>query len=226
MLARRCLLPVLLATGCAAPDTSPQIYGAMREVLREGRDQGRVEVAAVTHSDSVGVGALAGLAGEVTILDGRAMVSRRVGDEIAVRDALPGEQAALLVTARVPAWRELPLPDLEDYDALEACVRDALLEAGLDPRAPTPLRITGRAERLQLHVIAGACPIATPDGPAPRRLDRPPDDVTLVGFYAEDAAGRLTHHTHSSHLHAHAGAVTGHLDEVQLRDARLFLPAK
>ena len=36
----------------------------MREVLREGR----VEVAAVTHSDSVGVGALAGLAGEVNQL--------------------------------------------------------------------------------------------------------------------------------------------------------------
>lgn len=198
----------------------------MREVLREGRDHGRVEVVSVTHSDSVGVGALAGLEGEVTILDGHALVSRLESDGITVRDARPGEQAALLVSARVKDWQELKLPDCEDYRALESCIRGSLIVNGFDPRSPTPVRIIGRAERLCVHVIAGACPIADPDGPAPWRFDGPADDVTLVGVYVEDAAGRLTHHNHVSHLHAHAGPVTGHLDEVELRDAKLFLPAR
>ena len=217
---------LLLVTACEAPGPSPSIYGSMREVLREGRDHGRVELTSVTSPDSVGVGALAGLAGEVTIVDGRAMVSRLQGERLRVREARRGEQAALLVTAQVPEWRAWPLLDVQDYAGLEAQVRDRLIEAGFDPCEPTPLRVTGRAERLQLHVIAGACPVATPDGSEPWRYDGPAEAVTLVGFYVEDAVGRLTHHTHSSHLHAHAAAATGHLDDVALCDARLFLPAR
>ena len=225
-------LLLLLALACS-PSNAPsdggletQVYGEMREVLREGRSHGRVEVSSVTHSDSIGVGALAGLEGEVTILDGRALVSRLEDDRITVREARPEEQAALLVTARVGEWREVQLPDCEDYDALDSNVRSALVEAGFEPDVPTPVRITGAAGRLRLHVIAGACPIANPDGPAPWRFDGPAEEVTLVGFFAEGAAGRLTHHNHSSHLHASTGEVVGHLDDVQLRGARLFLPAR
>ena len=50
--------------------------------------------------------------------------------------------------------------------------------------------------------------------------------VQLVGFFAEGAAGRLTHHTHRSHLHAVAGDVMGHLDEVALVHATLLLPSR
>lgn len=228
----RASILLLLAPACSpvtAPSevgAEPLIYGAMREVLREGRSHGRVEVSSVTHADSVGVGALAGLEGEVTILDGRALVSRVEAEGITVREARPGEQAALLVAARVGEWREFQLPDSGDYDSLESHLRAKLVEAGFELDVPTPVRITGAAERLSLHVIAGACPIANPEGPAPWRFDGPADEVTLVGFYAEGAAGRLTHHNHSSHLHALAGEVVGHLDDVHLRGARLFLPAR
>lgn len=52
----------MLALACS-PSNAPSdggletlVYGEMREVLREGRSHGRVEVASVTHSDSAGVG--------------------------------------------------------------------------------------------------------------------------------------------------------------------------
>ena len=227
------LLPLLLlAVSCSSasePSANPVgviVYGEMREVLREGRSHGRVEVASVTGPNSVGVGALEGLAGEVTILDGRALVSRIEKERMTVREARSSEMAALLVTAEVGDWRECQLPDSEDYDSLESNVRSALVDAGFDPGAPTPIRITGSAERLSVHVVAGACPIADPGGPAPWRFDGPADEVTLVGIYVEGAAGRLTHHQHSSHLHAHAGEIVGHLDDVRLRGVRLFLPAR
>lgn len=223
---------LLLAASCSSADEPPVdsvevlVYGEMREVLREGRSHGRVEVASVTRPHSIGVGAMAGLAGEVTILDGRALVSRVENERLTVREARSSEMAALLVTAEVGDWRECQLPDSEDYDSLESNVRSGLVDAGFDPGAPTPIRITGSADRLSVHVVAGACPIADPGGPAPWRFDGPVDEVTLVGVYVEGAAGRLTHHQHSSHLHAQAGEIVGHLDDVRLRGVRLFLPAR
>lgn len=221
------LLPLLLAA-CHATSAPSAVrsFGTMREVLRMGQHQGRVAVATETRPGTVGVGALAGLAGEVTILDGRALVSQRRGDAAPVRPARAEDHAALLVAAEVPRWTEHALAPCADYAALEEQVHAALLAGGFDPGAPTPVKVTGRAPRLQLHVIAGACPVATPGGPPPWRFDGPADAVTLVGFFVEGAAGRLTHHTHRSHLHAVTRDAAGHLDELQLEEARLFLPAR
>jgi len=95
----------------------------------------------------------------------------------------------------------------------------------MDPKTPIPVRVRGKVTRLQVHVIAGACPIATPDGPSPWRYDGPADNVKLVGFYVEGAAGKWTHHTHQSHLHAVSDQAMGHLDGVVIEDAIVMLPA-
>ena len=203
-----------------------QAYGAMREVMRDGDDRGRVVLSEVTTPFSVGVGALEGLAGEVTIVDGEALVAQRDGERVRMRAPRTGEQAALLLVGEVRAWRELPLPDCADYATLEEHVAEALREAGMDPGEPTPVRVVGRAERLQMHVVAGACPIAAPNGPAPWRFDGRAEAVTLVGFFVEGAVGVLTHHSRCSHLHAIAGGKAGHLDDISLRDARLLLPLR
>ena len=53
----------------------------------------------------------------------------------------------------------------------------------------------------------------------------------LIGFYAENAAGQLTHHGQRSHVHAivttsAGGKAGGHVDGTGVREgASLFLPA-
>lgn len=203
-----------------------QSFGSMREVMREGRDQGRVAITGLATPSAIGVGALAGLAGEVTIADGRALVARRDGDAVATREAEPDDRATLLLVAEVRAWQTVELLDVADYATLERQIGAALRAAGVDPRTPTPVRIVGDASELQMHVIAGACPIANPSGPSPWRYRGPADDATLVGFYVEDAVGRLTHHARTSHLHAIVGDRTGHLDEVAFARATLQIPRR
>jgi len=76
-------------------------------------------------------------------------------------------------------------------------------------------------------VVAGACPIADPDGPPPWHLRGAEGVVEVIGFYVEGAAGRLTHHTGSSHLHAIFHEHSGHLDELDLKPgATLWTPAR
>jgi hypothetical protein len=226
---------LLLAWGCAATpreDAGVRTWGTMREVLREGRRQGRVELAQALGPSSVAVGALADLAGEITVDRGvlhlAEVVDAAVPDGARARAARPDEQAALLLCADVPAWSEHALPAAADLDALEEAVREAALRQSLDVRRPFPFRIEGRALRLELHVVDGSCPIAHPDGPPPWRYLGLDVDAVWIGFHAQDAAGELTHHGRRTHTHAlvEGGATGGHVDDVRLASgARLFLPA-
>ena len=226
----------LLATACATPTPeAPEVrtWGTMREVLRDGQVEGRIAPLAVTGPHTIGVGALAGLAGEVTIVDGRVLLALAdpAGEdlpprELHLRAASGDDQAALLVIAEVRRWVEHPLPACADYGALDAAIADRLRAEGYTPGTPVAIRVRGTAARMDAHVIAGACPIAHPDGPAPFRYTVREEAVELVGFHAEGAAGRLTHHTHTSHLHAiDSSGRSGHLDEIALRDAVLLVPA-
>lgn len=213
------------AAGAGGPP-AVESWGTMREALRLGRSEARVSLDGLAADGAIGVGALAGLAGEVTIVDGRVLISTAgAGDRSCVlREAPGGAAATLLVRAEVDHWQERSLPDCASYDALEAAIAAALRANGFDAATPTPVRVRGRASRVAFHVIDGACPIADPDGPAPWRFDGAIDDVELVGFYVEGAAGRYTHHTRSSHLHVVAADMMGHLDDVWLTDVSLRLP--
>ena len=227
---------LLAAAGCRATAPAAPVtvsaWGTMREVLREGRTEARVTPVQVVGPGAVGVGALAGLAGEVTVLDGRVLVATATGlsseasGTCRVREAGPEDEAALLVLAEVPAWEEHELGAASSYGELEEAIARVLRQRGHDLAVAVPVRVRGRARELELHVLDGACPTAQPDGPPPWRWRGAADEVELVGFFAEGSAGRLTHHARASHLHAVVPGRMGHLDEVALEGAVLLLPAR
>lgn len=231
----------LAASACQTTEHEPTrddpgtvvAWGTMREVLREGRSHARVSPAAVVRPETVGVGALAGLAGEITVLDGRVIVSagggaaRNSASRVLWREGHAEDRAALLVLAEVPAWEAHELDACSDYDALDAAITACLRARAHDLEEPIPVRIRAERGSLELHVIAGACPIADPDGTPPWRHAGAFETAEIVGFFAQGAAGELTHHEHRSHLHAIVGDVMGHLDAVSLAaGAVLLLPAR
>lgn len=221
--ARAAWLALVLAIGCTAAPPDVRTWGTMREVLREGDDRGRVGVLEASGPHTLAVGALAGLEGEVTVLEGVSMVA--LGSTGEFRLAHEDDRAALLVAADVPAWRQVTLPRAAmDLATLEEAVAAALRQAGFDLDAPVPVRVRGFAREVACHVIAGACPIARPEGPPPRRVERHDVRVELVGVHAEGRAGELTHHTNRSHLHVLGPAIMGHLDAITLSDAVLLFP--
>jgi alpha-acetolactate decarboxylase len=222
------LLAAMATSACHTPQpaaTGLQTFGTMREVMRNGHMEGRVSLRNFSDTKTIGVGAMAHLNGEITIVDGQVLVSSVQNGIAIVRLARPGDQATLLVAEDVDHWHQFAIGSCSSYEALEQRIAELLRARGRDLTKPTPLRITGKAKRLQVHVINGACPIAQPTGQKPWRYDGPADNVELIGFYVEDAAGRLTHHNHSSHLHAVSDQAMGHLDEISLSDAIVSLPA-
>lgn len=232
---QKLLMIALACLACAcASSPSVQTWGTLREVFAEGATEGRVELigdgrfVGAAGSEWIGVGALAGLDGEVTLAEQHVRVSRVVDGEAHTRAAEPGDQAALLIAAEVRGWTVYSIGPIADLATLEAELGALLEREGYPLDEPTPIRISGRATALDLHVIAGACPIANPDGPAPFRATYT-GPVTLVGFYAEGLAGTVTHHGRRVHLHGIVPAAepaAGHLDAVQLENASIHLPQR
>lgn len=210
-----------------------QHWGAMREVLRDGRTEGRVDLAEVLGPDTVAVGASAALAAEITVFGGKAHLAEVVDpgsvQGLRVRAPVAGEQATLLILAQVAEWSEHPLTAVPDLASLEASVRAIAAANDIDVTRPFPFRVEGVASTLRLHVLNHSCPIAEPDGPKPWRFFGEGETTVLVGFYAENSAGRLTHHGQETHTHALLPGrdISGHLDEVALLSgARVYLPVR
>lgn len=210
---------VVLAASCAAPGSSKGTalqFGAMREVMRDGRVEPRVRLDELDlTAGSVGVGAVAQLEGEITIVDGIAHVTRAPeGRPEPVADT--GPVRATLLTFANPAWRA-PREIAVELD--EASLASIAAKAGTFASVDA----TGAALDLQLHVTRGACPHGTTT-PAtePWRWSAPAGArVQLVGFFAPGRAGTLTHHGTAFHLHAvvtmpDGSTMNGHVDSFRL----------
>jgi len=213
----------LVLASCSTPADTFASYGGMRDVMRLGKTGPRVALQQFAEPGWYGLGALAGLAGEILIDDGAVWVAHQASE---VQTATPAHQATLLAVARVPAWREVPLTADCDLEALERVLAAAVPAANASNAAPLPFLIEGKASHLAMHVVRGYCPHGEPvEGAAP------PDawlhaagehvPVRLVGVFAPGRAGTLTHHGTALHLHAlvpgEAGpAAMGHVDSATL----------
>ncbi len=241
LLLLRKLIPLfaVAAAGCGGMRTiQVDQYGGMREALMLGQTQGRVTLLDVTAKPGAyGVGSLAGLEGEVTILDGVVTMSTPDGDGLHTAHDLGSATATLLTVGYVGDWDARVLEESIGGIALENAIREAAADLGLAPLQPFPFVILGDTAAYEAHVINGACPAAQPDladtfQPWRIQSDGQPQEIAVVGIYAENQQGIMTHHDSNVHMHVLAGggtapAWTAHLDSLQIdAGAMLLLPSQ
>jgi alpha-acetolactate decarboxylase len=213
-----------MLASCSAPPAYQQ-WGSMREVLRDGNTEARVALsdAGIT-AETYGVGALAGLQGEITIDAGDVTVSRSTGaDAVTTTKGISDDDAAsMLFLGTVSGWHNIDIT--EPVSSLEV---DGLLGTAFAGRGtnhgPTPFRIEGTFSDIKLHVIGGQCPIRARMHGEPMtspafELDIPQASATVIGIYADDAAGDVTHMGSDTHMHIlveHDGrTITGHVESI------------
>jgi hypothetical protein len=221
-------LAQVAAAGCIHPAGRIERYGGMREVLREGKAQRRIALLdAVARPHAYGVGALEDLGGEITIADGEVWIGRVQAGELRVSGPHPasGDGAALLILANVDHWTQSTVPVAAADEELESALERVARRHGVDTNRPFPFEIEGRLTALSMHAVNGACPMSDnprPDGHgAPWRftLDAPVHG-RIVGFFARDSAGEITHH--GTLIHAHAlldvdgTRLTGHVERLAI----------
>ncbi|MDP2810791.1 MAG: acetolactate decarboxylase [Rhodocyclaceae bacterium] len=183
-----------------------------------------------------GVGALADLAGEITLHDGTVFIShgKNMDGRIDQRQAGDAE-AVLLATARVGKWNEVAIPGAMKQAELQAFVVAQARAAGLDAQAAFPFLIRGDIENYRWHVVAAPNPHYGGhggDAPMAKQFDAAGKKMTaeVVGFFSGDALeGIISHPGEKFHEHLldPARTLTGHLDAYDIAAGTvLLLPAR
>jgi len=230
------------AVAPAPPAATPQgafsvvTYGAFRNFMQKQDFRPNIGLGAAKATGATeGVGALSNLRGEITLIDGRYILSYGGGCKGAC-PAPHAEEAALLGTGKVAEWA-LPvvLPERLTGKALDEFIIAAAKAAGLDMTRPFPIRMKGTLTGVAMHVIEAPMPGFTGHGSKVHMAKQ--DEFRhetlpglVVGFYVPSSMhGTLSHPGEPFHYHwlDEARTRTAHLDAFGMdKGAELLLPRR
>jgi len=221
------------ACGCQpVPGTfRVQWQGAQREVLA-GDIGGRVDLLPLRPlADLYGLGPLAEVKGEITILDSRCHVATVKPDGgLAVEESF-AHRACFLVYSRVAKWQRVPLPEgVTDEKELERELPALAKAHGIDPSHPFPFRLKGRPGTVAFHVLNKTDGLPhSPEGHerAKAKYVLVDAEAEMIGFHSLEHRGIFTPGHSAIHLHMRSadGAVSGHVDALKIsRDLEFYLP--
>lgn len=210
-----------------------EAFGAFRMLILAGDFSRKVNLAAaMAKRPTTGVGAVADARGEITIHDGKLIVSYGEGEsDRGSQPAADREDAALLATGTVAAWQTMTVAHDVAPDEIESFLAQMAGARGLDPQGPFPFQIRGTLISYAMHV--NKAPTNGPHGMGQpiaiaRELKGDAIDGAISGFYvSRDLVGIVTHGGTRTHSHwvASDGGSTAHLDRWGLKArAVLSLP--
>lgn len=228
------VLSPLVLVGCQSehPRVSTEFvrYGGMHETIGQKQHHGRVGLAEIVKRPHFyGVGALEGLRGEITIQDSAAIVTGVTPDGRLQPLAPADLQATLLVGRSIEEWTNVTLTEAVSHVEFDEIIATTAARMGINTAVPFMFVVDGEFTDVRLHVINGACPVharmkklTLDQNERPYELEAERLTGTLVGVYAADAVGKLTHPATSTHVHLvyedreTGQIVTGHLERVGL----------
>lgn len=211
------------------------VYGAFRDMMQKKDHTPKVELSQpLSLGATEAVGAASGLRAEITIIDGKLLVT--YGDPCTGCPPPHAETATLLVAGKVAAWSDpVPLPEDLSGHALDRFIIEQAGRAGLDMRQPFPVRIKGTLINVAMHVIKSANPRFGGHGSGqPMALQEDIKAASLggevVAFYAPEALlGIVTHPGEPFRYHwvDAARTRTAHLDSFGMaKGSTLILPKR
>jgi alpha-acetolactate decarboxylase len=236
------VLALVVSAGAQSPPTAsnPGLYtlrqpynietfGAFRMLILAGDFSPKVMLGAVlAKHPTTGVGALAEARGEITIYDGKLIVS--YGKQTSHRGS-EAEFAALLAVGTAPAWQTTIVERDVAPDDIDAFLAKTAAAHGLDAEGPFPFQLRGTLMSYVMHV--NSAPTNGPHGmnqPIAITVETKGDTIAgaVAGVYASrDLVGIASHGGTRTHSHwvAPDGGSTAHLDRWGLKSgAVLSLP--
>jgi acetolactate decarboxylase len=230
----------MMRAGASPPNANPiwqsikgpgftlNYVGQMREVIMSGNRAGKLSVHDLNKSGHpYGLGPIAELQGEVTMVDGRIIVSA-VDRQGKVRvSEVPDVSVPFFVWADVASWDATPpLAAAPDLTTLAEHIGKAGARAYLGDAFP--FLISGKFTRLAYHIVHGRP--GAPAGMEEHRKMQVPFEIenataTLVGFWSNRHHGVFTHANSNVHIHfvSEDLSTSGHLEDASAEGGQLVL---
>lgn len=207
-------------------DGEVQAYGALRAMFHDGQTGAMLPLNdLLPNQELYAVGALADLAGEITVVGGKTYLSYPADtDATRTESVLESDAAAtLLVVSAVPTWQTYVTERAIGFEELGEEIEKLATAAGMNLDRRFPFLIEGELEDLEWHVIDGRR--LTEGGESHQdhlaaavktKLDR--SSATLIGFYSNSDQGVFTHMGSMIHVHCTVDEPlsSGHVDHVTL----------
>jgi acetolactate decarboxylase len=210
-----------------------EYFGSQKTIFDTGKAEGRVPLAAMSGANGAfGVGAVAGLDGEITVYEGKPFVTKVRGSSFTM-DHGHDHAAIFAVWTQNTQWLDEPLPEsVKTYLDLQRHVKARAAASGVDTGKPFPFLLTGAPAELKWHINVDL----TEGKPVTRELfakskanyvmkNQP---VDIVGFHSEKHPGvfisayapaiREKDVKNAIHIHlvAKDGKSAGHIDDITL----------
>jgi acetolactate decarboxylase len=223
------ILSVLLSLlGCQKSQENPPssassdvfVVGEMRKVMREGILGGEIRLDTLSQREHLfGLGPMAFLKGEITILDGVAYRSRVNPDSSMTVDTTYAMEAPFFGYARISSWSKVDLPDT--VRSLEEIER-YLDGISTHRKSPFFFRLVGAVADAVIHVVnlPDGSTVSSPAEAHVGQVDYPIANVEaeLLGFYSTEHKAIFTHHDTNVHIHliTKDRSKMGHVDALTL----------
>lgn len=205
------------------------VIGAMKQVMWKGELEGIIKLDTLESDGSLyGLGPESFLTGELLISKGKTYVSRVTSDSTMTVEQRSDVTAPFFVYGYAEGMNasELPpeiksIPDLERF----------LDQKSKNQDQPFLFTLSGTAITAKIHVqnLPPGSKVTNPDEAHQGQVDFLLNNrqVEIVGFYSTKHQGIFTHH--HSHVHMHLitsdKSMMGHLDEIEMGEMVIYLPA-
>lgn len=207
-----------------------QIVGAMKNVMWKGDLTGRISLDTISDYNGLyGLGPQSYLTGELLINNGITYLSRVTSDSTMTVEKRYDVSAPFFVYANVNEWRSEILPsNIESITDLERFID----EKTNSNQRPFAFKLTGQISKAKIHIqnLPEGAKVSSPaeahQGQIQYELQN--ESVEIVGFFSKEHKGVFTHHDSFLHMHLITAdeSKMGHLDELEVKSLRLYLPMK
>ena len=211
-----------------------EFAGAQKNIFVTGKAEQTLTVTTMAASaDSFGVGAVAGLDGEITVYQGKPYVTKVRGASFTLDHGM-NHGAVFAVWTQQSRWRDEPVPgEVKSYLELQSFVKARAAAAGIDVTKPFPFLLAGAPSQVKWHInvdLTEGKPI-TPELFAKSKANYVAKNqpMDIVGFYSENHPGVFISAyapaikadsgvKNAIHIHivSRDGKAAGHIDDITL----------
>lgn len=212
----------------SASKNEVKIVGAMKDVMWKGELDGKISLDTISNKKGLyGLGPESFLMGEILINNGTTYTSKVLSDSTMIVEKNAKTSAPFFVYANSTDWKTIKLPEtVKSISDLETFITSQSKNSD----TPFVFKLSGTVNSAEIHIqnLPKGTKVSSPkeahQGQINYMLEN--EAVDIIGFYSTKHQGVFTHHDSFLHMHliTKDEKKMGHLDNIQLENATLFLP--